>query len=92
MNPSSFTGGISVKIYEIYQEMRGGQPTGVKDKQRHLRLCCQTAFCCTRTNLLRHGKSYLCITRETASRTITLRLNFGNDLILTFFNVLLFIT
>ena len=22
MNPSSFTGGISVKVYEIYQEMR----------------------------------------------------------------------
>ena len=29
MNPSSFTGGISVNVYEIYQEMRGGQPTGV---------------------------------------------------------------
>ena len=28
MNPFSFTGGISVKVYEIYQEMRG-QPTGV---------------------------------------------------------------
>ena len=25
MNP----GGISVKVYEIYQEMRGGQPTGI---------------------------------------------------------------
>ena len=51
MNPSSFAGGISVKVYEIYQEMRGGQPTGVarnfantgKDKQRHFRLCCQIA-------------------------------------------------
>ena len=51
MNPSSFTGGISVKVYEIYQEMKGGQPTSVarnfantgKDKQRHLRLCCQMA-------------------------------------------------
>ena len=29
MNPSSFTGGISVKVYEIYQEMRGGQPISV---------------------------------------------------------------
>ena len=37
----------------------------------------KTTFCCTRcTNLPRHGQSYLCITRETASRTITLRLNF----------------
>ena len=51
MNPSFFTGGISVKVYKIYQEMRGGKPTGVarnfantgKDKQRHLRLCCQMA-------------------------------------------------
>ena len=51
MKPSSFTGGISVKLYEIYQEMRGGQPTGVarnfantgKDKERHLCLCCQMA-------------------------------------------------
>ena len=51
MNPSSFTGGTSVKVYEIYQEMRGGQPTSVarnfantgKDKQRHLRLCGQMA-------------------------------------------------
>ena len=51
MNPFSFTGRISVKVYEIYQEMRGGQPTSVarnfantgKDKQRHLRLCCQMA-------------------------------------------------
>ena len=41
MYPSSFTGGISVKVYEIYQEMRGRQPNGVarnfantvKDKQ-----------------------------------------------------------
>ena len=48
MNPSSFTGGINVKVYEIYQEMRGGKPTGVarnfantgKDKQRQ---CCQMA-------------------------------------------------
>ena len=100
MNPSSFTEEISVKVYEFCQEMRGEQLTGVaqnfantgKDKQRHLRLCCQvaqigtnedaktcpmkdskTAFCCARcTNLLRPGKSYLCITRETASRTITL--------------------
>ena len=32
MNPSSFTGGINVKVYEIYQEMRGGQPTGVARK------------------------------------------------------------
>ena len=51
MNPSSFTGGISVKVYEIYKTMRGVQPTGVarnfantgKDKQRHLHLCCQMA-------------------------------------------------
>ena len=51
MNYSSFTGEISAKVYEIYQEMRGGQPTGVarnfantgKDKQRHLRQCCWMA-------------------------------------------------
>ena len=29
MNPSSFTGGISVKVYKIYHKMRGGQPTDV---------------------------------------------------------------
>ena len=34
---------------------------------------------------------YVSRERETASRTTTLRLNFGNKLILTFFNVLLLI-
>ena len=39
MNPSSFTGGISVKVYEIHQEMRGKYHRHrLFGKERHSRI------------------------------------------------------